>query len=235
MAFKQAGRTGSIADVDTDGNALVNMPLDPKKAGFVIPASVDGVPFEATEDGHALVSEDTIVLFDQIDGNAVNTNIWNPYDVSGMTIAQSGGFITLNAGLATTANAWALLKSIKHIPLYPEFPTFIAFDIKVNVAPQANVTIEVGIGNPSGAGALADGVLYRFASDATLKGITNNGGSETATAPMTALATNVMHDLDLLIEVGDCEFEVDDDTIIEIPNAAGLPFCVGTTRLPIFM
>jgi|SRR5882672_9450851 len=61
-----------------------------------------------TENGFTNVSNDSLIFFEQVDGVAVNTNVWVP-TTSGMTIVQSGGFITLNAGLAVAANAYAIL------------------------------------------------------------------------------------------------------------------------------
>lgn len=227
--------SGNVAAVNSDKEIPVALTNDPDKSGYVKIVSVDGIPYEATQDGHILVSEDTVTFFDQVDGSAINTNLWDASQVSGMTITQSGGFINLNAGAATTANAYAILKSIKTIPLYPEFPVFCAIDLKVNVAPQANLTIELGFGNPTGTSAITDGVFYRFAVDGTLKGVTVNSGSETTTATQPNVTVNIMNDFDITVEVDNAAFEINDDAIVQVPHPPGLPFATGTTRLPLFV
>lgn len=234
--FKVMGlEDNHIMDVDADGHAKVNLPAEAEDAGYAKMASTDGVGLEATEDGHLIVSEDSVSFFDQVDGAAINSNLWDASGVSGMTITQASGFITLNAAAAVTANAYAILKSIKNVVLYPEFPTFVAFDLKLNVQPQANVTIEFGIGNPSGAAAITDGVFYRLAPDGSMKAIIVNGGSETASAALTNVTANVMHDFDITVEVDDTEFEIDDAQDVSVAQPAGLPYSVGTTRLPLFI
>lgn len=235
MPFKIAGDTsGFNAEVDSDKNLQVNLPKDKSAAGYVRTLSDQGTPFAATEDGHALVAEDTVVFFDQIDGTIIDTNKWNPYGVSGMTIAQSGGFITLNAGGATTANAYALLKTVDYVPFYPEFPALIALDLKLNIQPQANITIRFGIGDPAGASAPNDGVYYQLDPDGTTKAIVVNGGGTPSVSILGNVSSNVMHDYDISVEVDDANFIVD-GTKTTIDNPAGIPFAIGTTRLPIFL
>lgn len=227
--------SGNIAEVNANRELKIATSAEAEEAGFTRLASGDGEPLAATEDGHLLVSEDSVIFFDQIDGNAINTNLWDAAGVSGMTIAQASGFITLNNAAAVTANAYAILKSIRSFPLYPEFPTFAALDLKLNVQPQANVTIEFGFGNPSGASAITDGVFYRLSPDGTMKAVTVNNGSETVSAALTNVSINVMHDFDISVEVDDAEFEIDDAQETTIENPAGLPYAVGATRLPLFI
>jgi len=55
-----------------------------------------GIQGTVTENQFLNVSNDSLIFFEQVDGVAVNTNVWVP-STSGMTIIQSGGFINLNA------------------------------------------------------------------------------------------------------------------------------------------
>lgn len=230
----KGGSSTDLADVNSDKELKVAPSQDPTKAGYAKLAFGTGIPLDGTEDGHLLVSEDTVIFFDQVDGAAVDSNKWNASDVSGMTITQSGGFITLNAAAATTANAWAILKTVLFIPLYPEFPFKLAMDLKLNVTPQSNVTIEFGLGNPTGSGAITDGVFFRMATDASFKGVVINTSNETDSTAITAVSVNVVHDFDVLVEVGDSGFIVDDGDEHTVMNAPGNPFSVGITRIPIF-
>lgn len=228
MSIQIRGTSGNIQDVDANNRAMVN-------TGSVTVLNAEGEGFGATEEGQLRVSESSVVFFDQIDGNAVNLNKWNPYDVSGMTITQSGGFITLNAGSATTANAYAVLVSKDFIPLIPEFAIKIAMDVKISVLPQANVTIECGLGNPSHAGAITDGVYFRLAPDGTFKAISNNSSVESS-GVIANISVNIIHDLDIEIDSSGTDFAIDDIPAdeVQIENPPGIPYAVGVTHLPIF-
>lgn len=231
----QLWNAGSGQIVDVANQALaVNTLSDPTLAGYVNLA-VGGTELRATDSGHLFTSKDTVILFDQIDGTSINTNIWNSALVSGMTIAQAGGFITLNSGSATTANAYAILKTIKNIPLYPEFPLKVAIKLKFNVIPQSNITIEFGLGDPSDATALTDGVYARLASDGSMKFITNNSGVETSSPAITNVSVNATHDFDFVVDVDDASLSIDDGDDVSLVDPVGISYPVGTTRLPFFI
>lgn len=225
------GIAGELQD-DGEGNARVNLPLDPATAGYVTLTSADGVPIAATETGLLRTSSDSVVFFDQVDGAAVNTNLWLQ-STSGMTIAQSGGFIQLNSGGAVTANAYAIIQSHKRIAFYGEFPVNIEIGLSVGVSPQSNLTIECGVGAVSGTSTPTDGVFLRWSPTGVCHAVINFGGAET-TAVIPNLPVFSLRAVDIVVDSDEVQFYVQDVLVAEIVVPAGQPYPVSSTRLPAF-
>jgi hypothetical protein len=233
MAVIESGdASGNLLTVNDDKEALVNLPTEPDDAGFVRIASGEGIEFEATESGHFPVSLESIVFFDQVDGNTLNQNLWFSA-TSTMTIAQSGGFITLNSGSSLTANAYASIKSIKAIPFYGEFPMEVDIGAKVNTTPQANLTMELGVGVVTTNSVPTDGCFFRWAPDGTFRAVINFGGSETS-AVIAPPVINEQHDFDITIDNDEVVFEVDGVEVAEVAVPVGQPFPLSTTRVSVF-
>lgn len=228
-------RTGRIAKLDVNEALQVNLPTDGASAGTVRLVNAEGEDLETTESHQLLTSQEIPLLFDQVDGAALNTNLWTT-STSGMTIAQNGGFISLNDGAAVTANAYAILQSLRAFPSYGEAPLSIEVGVKLNIAPQANSTVELGIGAVSGIGAPTDGAYFRWAPDGTLRCVICSGGSETsAIIPAPAPTVNESHDYQISVQYNDVDFFIDDTLVAIIDTPAGQPFPTSVTRLPSFL
>lgn len=165
---------------DANGNLLTTFPQENDSAGKVKILSAGGKEITTTENGFLRSSTPNLIFYDQVDGNAVNTNKWNPYSVSGMTIVQSSGYIILNAGAVITANAYAILTSLKYIPLYGTLPLVVDFNAKVLNVPESNATIELGIGAATTNTAPTDGAFFRWAASGAFYCVINSGGNETS-------------------------------------------------------
>lgn len=179
MPFKIAGDTsGFNAEVDFYKNLQVNLPIAPETAGFAKIITADGDVIDTTENGYLRVSSVALSLYDQIEGNAINTNLWN-IDSTTQTITQAGGFINLNAGQSVAINTYANLKSNKVIPLYGSLPFIEEITAKVLNLPAANATGELGVGTISAGSVPSDGAFYRWDSAGGFYAIISNGGTET--------------------------------------------------------
>lgn len=245
MAVIQSGDTADLLSVDGNKAAKVSFGGTPQTAGFIKLLDSDGREIVTTENGALSTSIDQLLFVDQVDGSAVNTNKWIQ-STSGMTIAQANGFITLNSGAATTANAYAILSSIKNIPLYGHLPVRISINAKVPIQPQSNLVIEMGIGSVATTAAPTDGCIFRWNSSAQFQVVDNNGGSETAVAlsgtfteadgaSITLPPTNGDTTLFDLVMVEDVvQFFVDDVLVDEIDVATGFSYPTNSGRLPIF-
>lgn len=130
------------------------------------------------------------IILDMVDGTTLNSDIWST-STSGMTITQTQGVINLNAGAATTANAYAILQSIKNVEIIAGTTAVIGFGISMTVAPEANATIEFGFGTVSTNTAPTDGIFFRLTSTGFFA-VTNFGGVET-TSPLTAPTVGTTH------------------------------------------
>lgn len=162
MAVRLIGTTYK-AETDEAGNLQVRLPDDVAHAGYARILASDGSPIDTTENNYLKVSSAAFTLYDQVDGSAVNTNLWNQ-SVSSMTIVQAGGFIGLNAGQAITANGYAILSSVKSIPLYGTLPFTLDIVAKILNIPESNAVVELGMGAVATNTAPTDGAFFRWTS-----------------------------------------------------------------------
>ena len=248
MAVIEGGSSTDLMDVTPEKAAKVALTKVADDAGFARILDSDAHGISTTENGAILTSQDTVQFFEQVDGSNLNVNKWIA-SVSGMTITQTGGFITLNAGAATTANAYAILTSIQNIPLYGHLPVRITFNLKANVIPQSNLTIEFGIGTVATNASPTDGAFFRFTPASQFQAVTNYGGSESGTALTIADATYTEPDGDSITTppiANDCEiydliivedlvqFFLGDVLVKEVEVPVGNAYPTSSGRLPIF-
>lgn len=227
-----------LAEVDALGNQLVNLPTDPTKTGNVRVLDSDGNPIDTTENSFLRVSQPVLAFYDQVEGAAINTNLWNPYDVANITVVQANGFITLNAGNATTATSYANLKTNKVFPLFGTLPTLHEKTVKTANLPQAGVTAELGMIMASAGSAPTDGAFFRWDAAGGFYAVLNYGGVETRSANLagttvtdstgasvTLPPTNLACHLFASTVVEDhVQFFVDDVQIADVQVPAGQAF-----------
>lgn len=245
MPFKVIGNTsGNVAEVDAGHNLNVTLPQDSDRAGYARVLSSDGRQLYTTENGALNVSTDDLLFFEQVDGAAINTNVWQS-SASTMTIAQASGFITLNSGASTTGSAYAILQSIRSVPLYGHLPVRLSMNLKVPILPQSNQTMEIGFGTMTTTAAPTDGVFFRWTPQAELRAVINNAGNETTivldgvyTSPNGESITlppiaNSCYLYDIVIVEDLVQFMVDDVIVAEIEVPAGSAYPTNAGRLPI--
>lgn len=229
----RSGASGSLASVDANNNLQVNLPTTASQAGYSRMLDGEGNPIVTTENGAQYVSSDNMVFWEQVDGNFVNTNTWNQF-TSGMTIVQAGGFISLNAGAAKTASAYAILSAIKNIPLYGTLPIKISFNCFIPLVPQANLTMEMGIGSVATNAAPTDGVFFRWANSGAFQAVMNNSGVETVLAITPTPSISEVELFEIVLVEDQCLFYVGDTLSATVQVPAGQAFPTGSGRLPIF-
>lgn len=195
--------------------------------GVVVAVNPDGASPQYTENGYQVVSLDSLMFTEQVDGSTLNTNMWTTSTLT-QTIAQASGFITLNSGSSVVVNTYAILQSIKTIPLYGHLPLATLIRGKVNVVPSANVTIEVGLGIAATNAAPTDGAFFRWTSDGTFRCVINNAGTET-TATITAPSINSEHLYEIDVVEDLVQFFIDDVLVgtVATPATQAYPFNVG--------
>src|SRR5260221_439591 len=106
--IEDGANSGRKLGVNTENAIPVSLTQTAALAGFAKLLDSLGNQINTTENGALNTSTDSLLFYEQVDGAAVNINRWIQ-SVSGMTIVQGNGFITLNAAAATTANAYAIL------------------------------------------------------------------------------------------------------------------------------
>lgn len=237
--------SGNKANVDAGKNLAVTLPSDEDYAGVARILDSSGRHIYTTEDGAVLVSERTPIIYDQVDGNALNTNIWTA-STSGMTVVQGSGFITLNNGAATTASSYAIIQTIKSMPLVGSLPLRVIFNVKTPIQPEANATMEVGIGSVSGTSAPTDFCGLRWTPTGQFIGVMNNAGTETLTGVLNlpgindgdpdihAPGNSDMVLLEIVVVENSVQFWVDDRNIGSLEVPGGQPYPTNSGRLPVF-
>lgn len=194
-------------------------------SGSVITTNIDGISPTYTENDYQQVSLDSLVFTDQVDGNTLNSNIW-ANSVLTQTITQASGFILLNAGLSVVINTYAILQSIKSIPLYGHLPLVVFIRGKVNITPIANATIEVGLGVATTTAAPTDGAFFRWAPDGTFRCVINNTGVETSAIVFPPPSITIEHIYQISVVEDLVQFFIDDVVVAEVavPSSQSYPF-----------
>lgn len=234
-----------LAEVDENNNLQVNLPILSENAGKARMLDAAGDDLDVTENNALRVSLSNVIFYDQVDGAVVNTNLWNQ-SAANMAIAVVNGFITLNSGAIVTASSYAILSSIKYCPLYGILPLRVTINAKVTNLPEANATVELGIGAVSGTSAPTDGAFFRWGPAGQLFCIINNGGSESGSAALVGTITdddgdsvvmppsqNVIHLFEIEIVEDRVIFYVDDIqvAILDVPSGQNYPFNAGRQQI----
>jgi len=226
--------SGNVAGVTTDKEMKVSLSQAAGTAGFAKMLDGAGEPVHVTDTGALLTSGRELLITETVDGSALNTNKWIT-STSGMTITQSNGFITLNAASATTANAYAILRSIKNVPLMGSLPVLVTGNIKTSVLPQANITIEFGVGTVATNALPTDGCYFRWNSNGNFQCIINNGLGETIVDSLTPPTTNDTSLMEIEIVEDAVAFFIDDVEIASVTVPLANAYPTNAARLPIFL
>lgn len=225
--------SGNVAEVDANNQLLVALNQDPTKAGAVRLYDSGGNPIGVEENGSLSVSQDNLIFSEQVDGSAVNTNKWTSA-TSVLAIAQASGFITLNSANATTANGYGILTSILNLPFYGDLPTEITFSAKIGAQPQANATIELGVGYAATNATPTDGAFFRWSPAGAFQAVVNNGGVETTAAIVGPPANGIKTTFAIVTAENHVQFSVNDTLVADIPNPPGISYPFGAGHQPIF-
>lgn len=220
----KGGSSSDLADVTTGKALKVAVADTPATAGYVRILPSDGDELLSTENGYLRVSQDNMVFADQVEGAALNTNLWLTSALT-QTITQANGFIILNTAAVTTVSTYSILTSIKQIPVYGHLPVQCDINAKVNIQPMANATIELGLGFAATTAAPTDGAFFRWTTAGELRCVLNFNGTETVSAPITAPTSNEVHLFTITMVEDLGQFFIDDEVVaeIEVPVAQAYP------------
>lgn len=233
MAIIEDPITGATLNINVNREAQVNLPALAANAGFAKLLDSLGAEINTTENGALNTSTDSLLFFEQVDGAAVNTNTW-AQSVSGMTIAQTGGYIKLNSGSALTAGAYAILSSVKNVPLYGHLPMRVTFNNMVPLLAQSNLTMEFGIGSVATNAAPTDGAFFRWSPSGNLYAVINNAGVETLSPALSAVSTSEAEIFDVVVVEDLVQFFVGDELVATVEVPPGQAYPTSSGRLPIF-
>lgn len=227
-------KSGDSTDVvHVTPSKSLSVALDQSAPGPVLLQDANGNPVLTTENGSLDVNTDQPVFWEQVDGSALNTNVWAT-SASTATVAQANGFIVLNAASSLATGAYAILNSIKSIPLYGTLPLKAQFNAKLSVGAQANSTVELGLGTATGTSAPTDGAFFRWDPTGAFKAVMSTGGAETtATISGSSFTTNNVSLFEVVLVESSALFYIDDTLVaqIDVPDQLAYPTNAGRQTL----
>lgn len=215
----KSGTTSDLLTVDTNKQALVNLPTTEADAGFVAltaesdSGSVTGTrtvrALEVNEDYSLRVGVDNMIFNETFNSTTINPGQWYQYTDT-MTIAQASGFLTLNNNATTTDAKYAGVKSYRTFSMIGTQSLYIQWRAAITNPTATNKTIEMGWGYAATTSVPTDGAVFRWKTDGTLVGVVIHNSSETASSAFTAPTTAENHSYCIVIGWGSAEFWIDD-------------------------
>jgi hypothetical protein len=185
----QGSVTGNVAEVTTNNQLEITMPLVSSQGGYaslvseIDPGTVTGSRLMRSlkcSDNYRLKTGAITPLFDyQFTATAQDTDFWK-YESSTMTATQTGGYLYLNNNTITTTLTGVSMQTWRYFKLLSNAELYVEATINLNADPLANQVVELGLFLGTQNSAPADGVYFRLNSTG-LFGVVNNNGTETIT------------------------------------------------------
>lgn len=239
----KSGSSSDVAGVTTSGELKVNLPSDKANSGFAVATSEVST---ATDPGGRVLRSGEVSgdfrsrvgldrpMFDLSFEGAVISQALIQQNLTSMTVAQSGGLLTLNNAASTTATQAANIRTYRTFPLHGSFPTYCEMWLSLNNETVANAVVEFGFGFATGVAAPTDGLFFRYNAAGALQGVINAAGVETQSATLTSPTTAVVHHWVIVWTNEGAEFWIDDvlQAIVATPNGAAKP--TSSRELPLF-
>lgn len=188
----EGNTSGNVAEVNSNNELTIALTADESKAGYaaLVSCSDDGDitgtriarELDSSEDYRFRVGTDSLMFEETFSGTTINTSVWDT-PIATATVAQAGGFITLNSGGSLTVAQGSLLRSKKHFPVYTTFPLCMEFLFNISTVSFNNALCEIGIGliGTAPGTAAVDGALMRISANGMSLVMTNNLSEVTET------------------------------------------------------
>lgn len=240
----KGGASSDLAGVNANKELAVAPTQTAVNAGFVVAASEVST---ATDPGGRVVRSGEVShdfrsrvgldrpMFDLSFEGTVISQALIQQNLTSMTVAQSGGFLTLNNGGSTTAAQAANVKTYRTFPLHGSFPTYAEMWLSVINETVSNATIEFGLGFATGVAAPTDGVFFRYNSAGELRGVLCNNSVESQTGVLTSPTTAVSHHWLIVWANEEIQFWIDDVLYAVVPCPAGAAKPTSARELPMFV
>jgi len=184
--IQSGSNAAGIANVDANYNLQVNLPNDEAYAGYAAVAAChdDGLvtttreilELDASADYRLRTGTDNILFNEVFSGTTINTTKWAT-PLSTATVAQAGGFLTLNANASVTSTQGCILKSWKTFPVYAAFGIYLELRVSLATISFENTTSEWGLGITAGTvnATATDGTFFRHTTAGLSCVVVNNG------------------------------------------------------------
>lgn len=237
------GSTNNLAEVDSNNNLKVNLPLILSGSGYAVAvAEVDNGEFTGSKllrqfdvdyDYRLRSSNDRIVWQDNFSHAILNTSRYLGV-TSTMTISMGGGFLNLNAGNATATGNVARVQTYRTFPIYMTYPLYVDLKIKFSAAFQTSSFIEFGLGYAATTLTPTDGVFFRVAGG-SLWGVRNYGGYEQSTKIDFIPTIGAVDQYSITITIDGVKFWINNSLMGLIENPVDIPNPVRSASLPLLL
>lgn len=189
---------------------------------------------ETSDDYRLRVGTDTLLFDHTFAETLVDTSAFKITNVAVMTSSLSNGFLTLNAGNATTAGNHIAYATQRHVRLRATAPLYVEATGNLTAIPITGQIIEVGLFVPTAGTQPQDGCWYQVTS-AGVVGIVAYNGSITQSGilvPPESLPISTNGTYLILANQSYVEFWIDDILMgeIKVPAGQATPFL--TDSLP---
>ena len=168
--------------------------------------------------GNVTPGYQTIMAFDPVEGSTINTWLW-AQSTTTMTIAQSGGLLTLNSGAITTTTTDAILTTNKQFPIVNQAP--ISCSYRALLTQTINATIEIGFGAPAGTTAIINnGGFFRIQNSGQVKVVTSYNGTENVSSVLATLTLTSYYLFIVELEDNNAHFIIEDSNGIPVVDTS---------------
>lgn len=245
-----SGNTINKANIDSDYNLAVNFPMSGVRAGFAcINVEVDSGAVtgqrlvrtpESSWDSRLRISIDTPLFNDKfVDGLPQNTALYISTGTT-MTIAASGGFLTLNDNLTTTTSTDARYQTWKTFPMLATFGTKFNCYAQLSQLPVSGNVTEWGLGIATARTEPTDGVFFRYSGTGLFAVANNNSISNISSGISTSLVgTGATRRFEINIQAEHATFLIDNNIVANIDKIAGSgigsEFLTASGKLPLLL
>lgn len=230
----EGNSSGNVAEVTTDNNLNVTLPMSTTTAGYSMLSGEIGAASDPTGriaeklrvSGQDRLETGQLVplLYEVFNYTTVNSAIFT-VPVTTMTVTAASGTVNLNASAITTTATVARISTYQYFPILPEHSTYCMAGVLLTQTPQTNNVIEIGFIICSGTTAPTDGAFFRYDNAGNLKAVLNINGTETTSAVLTTPAFTSLHDYKIVISNNRALYYIDGalQAVIARPNNSGFP------------
>ena len=186
----------NTANVNSDSELQVQLSKVLGKAGLAVVTGQphDGAaglakvqrPVLASIENRLAVGMDNVLWDDAFSGGNVNITRYLTAQTT-MTVAQTGGGLTLNNGGSVATTTGAYFKTDRSFPVMGNSPTTLDFSFALALTPQSQNIIEIGFGIPAAANPYAptDGIYMQIDTAGALQLVANFNGTPTTSGAIT--------------------------------------------------
>ena len=196
MATLQDVTGANTANVTTNSELAVALSKVLANAGYAATLGeahdgASGLPalrraIYASPEKRLAVGMESLLWDDNFSHTVLNSRKYSN-NLTTMTAAVAGGFLTLNTGATAASAAAASLRTYRSFPILGNFPTTIDFWFSLSLVPQAQNNIEIGVGIPSASNVSppTDGIYMLVDTAGALQLVANYNGTTTTSGAIT--------------------------------------------------